>query len=252
MENLGNEYFKMANDIKGDASGKLYIKAAFEYSLSKQNRQAGLSFQLGANIFLENNLNHQAAINYINASKQYTNIDNDIAISTLKTAIKLLSNTKNYKLLANNLETLAILNEKERRFLDAIKSYERASNIYKCINMNKDSLKCLRKISTVLIHDEDYEKAIVHLEKIENRNKDIFFDIGILRLYINNTTICTEFLMKENEFMLTREYFLLNDLILSFDQKNKTRFQKLLVDHNAIFPFQKWQFNLLICILGRI
>ncbi len=118
--------------------------------------------------------------------------------------------------------------------------------------MKKEAVKCLHKISNIMIQNEDYEKAILHLEKIDTKNNDIFLDIGILRLYVNDTTDCTEFLMKQNKFMLTKEYFLLNDLIIAFDQNNKGKFRKLLINYNDIFPFQKWQFNLLISILGRI
>ena len=252
MENLGNKYFKMANNTKGRDSAPLYIKAGIEYSISNENYKAALSFQFGAEELLSNNLKHQAALNYIKASTHYDGIDNSKAISTLTTALKLLNNSKNNKLIAINLEALALLNHKGNQFLEAIKSYERASKNYTSINMSREALRCKHNISTIMIENEEYEKAIIHLEKIEYKNKNIFFDIGILRLYINDTTACTEYLMRQTKFMLTREYFLLNDLIIAVDVKNKSKFRKLLIDHNAIFPFQKWQFNLLIIILERI
>jgi len=252
MTNLGDKYFQMANNIKGISSIKFYTKAALEYSLSNQKYNSGLSYQSAAYVFLNSNLKYQAALNYIKASTQYNNIDNNKSIATLTMAGNLLNITKHFKLAANNLELLGLLNTKEKRFLEAIDSYEKAYKNYKHLHMNKEAFKCLHKISTIMIQNEEYEKAIIHLEKRGQKNKEIFFDLGILRLYTNDTTICTEFLMKQNNFMLTKEYFLLNDLIIAFDQKNKIQFRKLLVNYNDIFSLQKWQFNLLISILGRI
>lgn len=252
MINLGNEYFQMASNTKGTESIKLYIKAASEYSLSNQKCKAGLSYQLGAGIFYENNFNYQAALNYIKASNQYNGIENNRSIACLTIATNLLNITKHFKLAATNLEVLGLLNIKEKRFVEAIDSYEKASKNYKRLNMNKEAFKCLHKISTIMIQNEDYEKAIIYLEKMNSKNEDIFFDIGVLRLYINDTTACSEFLKQQNKFMLTKKYFLLTDLIIAFDQNNKSKFRKLLIDHNNIFPLQKWQFDLLINVLEKI
>jgi tetratricopeptide (TPR) repeat protein len=248
MINLGDKYFEIANNIKGITSIKFYVKAALEYSLSGQKHNSGLSYQLAADVFKNHNLKYQAALNYIKATNQYNNIDN--AIVTLTTAINLLNSTKHFKLAANNLELLASLNIKGKRFLEAINAYEKAYKNYVYLNMNKEASKCFRKISTIMIQNEDYERAIVHLQKLDS--KETFFDLGILKLYINKTTVCTEFLIKQHEFMLTKEYFLLNDLIIALDQKNKIKFKKLIIDYNDIFPLQKWHFNLLINILRKI
>ncbi len=124
--NLGDKYFQMAKSIKGIPSIKLYIKAASEYSLSNQKCNSGLSYQSAASIFYENNFYYQAALNYIKASDQYNGIDNNRSIVNLTIATNLLNITKHFKLAANNLELLGILNIKEKRFLEAIDSYEKA------------------------------------------------------------------------------------------------------------------------------
>ena len=252
MTNLGDKYFHIANNMKGIDSIKYYIKAASEYSLSNQKTNSALSYQLGADSCFNNKLYYQSALNYIKASDQYNDIDNDKSIITLRLAVNLLVITKRFKLAAINFEALGILNIKTERFLEAIDSYEEAYKNYKRSNMNKEALKCLRKMSTIMIENEEYEKAIVHLEKIDTKSKDIFLDIGILRLYINDITICSEFLTKHDKFMLSKEHFLLNDLIIAINENNKMEFCKLFVDYNEIFPFQKWQINLLINVLERI
>lgn len=250
MTNLGDKYFQMANNIKGISSIQFYIKAALEYSSSNQKRNAGLSYQSAAHIFLNSDLKYQAALNYIKASNEYNNIDNSNSIYNLTLACNLLTITKHFKLAAENFELLGLLNTKEKRYLEAIGSYEKAYKNYKYLHMHKKAYTCFRRISIIMIHNEDYEKAILFLEKKDNKNREIFFDVGILRLYVNDTTVCTEYLIHKNDFMLSREYFLLNDLIIAFDENNKTKFQKIVVDHKN--NLLKWQYNLLLKVSDRI
>lgn len=250
MLNLGDKYFEIANNIKGIKSINFYIKAATEYSLNNQKIKSGLSYQTAAYVFIQNNLKHQAALNYIKAANQYTDIDNSKAIYNLTVATNLLNITKHFRLVAINFETLGILNIKEKRFLEAIDCYQKAYKNYKSLNMNKEAYKCFRKISIIMIQNEDYEKAIVHLRKKENENKDIFFDIGLLRLYTNDIEFYREFLTKQHSFILTKEYFLLNDLLVAFDEKDITKFQKLLINNKNFLL--RYQFNLLLKISERI
>lgn len=250
MINLGDKYFQQANNTNGVNSIRFYIKAASEYSLSNQKDKAGLSFERSGDIFLKSNLKYQAALNYIKASDQYHDIDRAIAILTV--SVNLLKSTKHIKLLAINLDKLALLNRREKRFLEAIKYYEKAHKNYKYLNMHEEAFRSFLRISNIMIQNGEYGKAIVHLEKLDQPNKDVFFDIGILRLFINDTTVCTEFLMKQDTFILTREYFLLNDLIIALNENNKSKFRKLLVDYHEVFSLQRWQFNLLISVLGRM
>jgi len=58
--------------------------------------------------------------------------------------------------------------------------------------------------------------------------------------------------MKQDTFMLTREYFLLNELIVALNENNKNKFRKLLIDYHDVFSLQRWQFNLLSSVLGSI
>jgi len=252
MINLGEKYFQQANNTRGTAAVRLYVKASYEYTLSNQNDKAGLSYECSADIFLNSNLKYQAALNYIKASDHYHIIDNVKAIATLTTAVNLLKNTKHIKLTAINLDRLASLNRKEKRFLEAIKLYEKAYRNYKYLNMHEEAFRSFLRISNIMIQNEEYGKAIVHLEKLDQPNKDVFFDIGILRLYVNDTTVCTEFLMRQDTFMLTREYFLLNELIVALNENNKNKFRKLLIDYHEVFSLQRWQFNLLVSVLSRM
>ena len=250
--NLGNKYLQIANSMKEIGSVSFYIKAALEYSSSNERYKSGLAYQLGAEVLFAHKLNYEAAINYIKAAKQYDNIDNNKSIITLTLAINLLIITRRFEMVATSYKILGLLNIKEKRFLEAIDAYDKASKNYKKLGMNKEELTCKHKMCTIMIQNEDYEKALVNLEKIEPKNKEIFFDIGILRLYINNTSACTKFLVKQDQFMLTKEYFLLNDLIIALDLNNNKKFSKLLIDYNFVFPFEKWQFSILINILERI
>lgn len=250
MINLGDKYFQIATNIKGTNSIKFYIKAASEYSLSNQKYKSGLSYQSAAYVFFTSDLKYQAALNYIKASNEYNNVDNDKSLSVLTLACNLLNITKHFKLAATNLESLGILNIKEKRFLEAIDSYEKAIRNYKYLRLNKEVYKCFRKIATIMIHNEDYERAIVYLEKKEGKNNETFLDIGILRLYVNDITFFREYLIKHSFFMLTKEYFLLNDLLTAFDEKDLTKFQKLIINHKK--SLLKWQYNLLLKISERI
>jgi len=156
MINLGDKYFKIANNTRGTAAVRLYVKASYEYSLSNQKDKVGLSYERSADIFLNNNLKYQAALNYIKASDQYHNIDNVRAIATLTTAVNLLKNTKHIKLTAIILDKLALLNRKEKRFLEAIKLYEKAYKNYKYLNMHEEAFRSFLIIANIMIQNGEY------------------------------------------------------------------------------------------------
>lgn len=250
MINLGDKYFQIASNAKGINSIKFYVKAASEYSLSNQKYNVGLSYQSAAHVFLNNGLKYQAALNYIKASNAYENIDNNNSIYNLTLACNLLNITKHFKLAANNFDLLGLLNTKEKKYLEAINAYEKAYKNYKYLNMRKEAFKSFRKISIIMIHNEEYEKTIVYLEKKDYKNKEIFFDIGILRLYVNDISLLRKFLINNDHFMLTKEYFLLHDLLIVFDNNNKLKFNKIVIDNkNSLL---KWQYNLLLKVSERI
>jgi len=250
MINLGDQYFESASNRKGSESIRLYIKAATEYSLVNQKYKSGLAYQKAAEIFFNSDLKYQAAINYIKASTQYNGVDNSRAICSLTLAINLLTITKHLRLATTNLELLGTLNIKEHKLLEAINCYEQAYKNYKTLRMEKESFVCFRKISNIMIQNEDYERALLHLKKKDCQNIKIFFDIAILLFYINGSISCFEFLSSKNNLMLTKEYFLLNDLIIAFDNNDKIKFQNLInVRKNILL---KWHSELLIKISESI
>jgi len=77
-------------------------------------------------------------------------------------------------------------------------------------------------------------------------------DKGILILYLNGIVELDDYMIQQQDNMLSKEYHLLHQLKMYIKQHNMLKYEKIINDYNKIFPLCQWKINLLNEIKNRI
>lgn len=249
----GDRFFRCAQEQQGSLSAQLYIKAAKKYN-KIDNLRAGLCYELAGNIYAVNKCKSEAANNYIKSSLAIRGLDNTRAIILLKKGIQYQMDIRKNPMAAKNFSVLAALYYKEQRYIEAIDAFENSFKLYIKMNMLKQAFECVDLMTTIMIEQEEYERALIHLERksFKQSYKEIFLDIGILRLFISGSHDLRHFIFKNDVYVLTNEHNFLRNLLLSVEINDKITFQQHIFAHKNNHDMKPWQFDLLIIVMNRI
>lgn len=252
MFDEGDKFYFAAQEHQGYSAAQLYIKAAKKYS-STNKLKAGLCYELAGNIYAFDRHKREAATNYIKSFSMIRGLDNVRAIILLKKGIQYQIDSKKNSMAAKNFSVLAVLYYKEQRYIEAIDAFENSFKLYIKMNMFEDAFECVNLMTNIMIEQEEYERALLHLERksFNHSCKEMFFDIAILRLFSLGSEDLRHYLFKSDVFVLTNEYCFLRNLLISFENDDKIIFQQHIFAYKNLYSLKTWQFDLLIKVKNK-
>lgn len=206
-----------------------YCKAATQYTIANLHVKASLAFELAARIKENNNQKCDAACYYRKAVNCLP-AESKHNIVLLNKVIKLYLDDGKFASAANNYDKLGHIQITEKYFYDAITSFEEACKYYEIEGSISTATMCLTKATYLLIDLKEFDKALVHLRKIYtnyNQNTltnfkciDIFSSMMVIKLHLNTSDECKEFLKEFSVHSNNKGYKLFEILINTGEGKD--------------------------------
>ncbi|TRY59886.1 hypothetical protein DNTS_008119 [Danionella cerebrum] len=151
----------------------LYVRAANMFKMAKNWSAAGDAFCKAAQLHLQVQSNHNAAINFLDAGNAFKKVDPQEAIGCFSQAIDIYTDMGRFNIAAKHHISVAEIYESELLDIDkAIVHYEQAADYYKGEESTSSANKCLVKVATYAAQLEQYQKAIEIFEQIGTYSMD--------------------------------------------------------------------------------
>eukprot|EP01126_Amoeba_proteus_P023165 TRINITY_DN2331_c0_g1_i6.p1 TRINITY_DN2331_c0_g1~~TRINITY_DN2331_c0_g1_i6.p1 ORF type:complete len:336 (-),score=78.08 TRINITY_DN2331_c0_g1_i6:142-1017(-) len=260
-------FFSSRRD-KVEEAVELYIKAANQYKIAKKWLKAGRAFTRAAELGLE--VSHgvyTSASNYVNAGSCYQKEDKEEATKSYKTAVKLFLDDGKLGTAAKHMKTIAEMAEEDGKITDAMIAYQSAADYYEAEgNFSSACTNCLLKVAYMSIEAKELQKAVEILEKVAQgcvsnnltkyKMKDYVMDAGICRLGIGDLVSCKKALQDyinwQPEFIRTREYILLDNLLKTCDSYDGDGFSAAVGEYDSMKQMSAWQTRILLVVKEKL
>uniref|UniRef100_A0A8C6Y3E0 NSF attachment protein alpha n=1 Tax=Naja naja TaxID=35670 RepID=A0A8C6Y3E0_NAJNA len=145
----------------------IYARAANMFKMAKNWSAAGNAFCQAAQLHLQLQNKHDAAMSFVDAGNAFKKADPQEAINCLLRAIEIYTDMGRFTIAAKHHITIAEIYETELVDIEkAIAHYEQAADYYKGEESNSSANKCLLKVATYAAQLEQYQKAIEIYEQV--------------------------------------------------------------------------------------
>ncbi len=259
-EQRGDEYINTAKKLRDEESIKNYIHAGNQFNISECYLKAGDAFAIAAQQLLDKKENYRSAAIFSKAGENYVKIDNSKAKICLDKSVDLFVDNGNMAAAAKKLEILAMISFNDKHLSDAAELYEKAQKYWNSEDSPATGYQSLLKAEYILIDIGEYNKAVLHLERIGSYYKnqpimivkcrEIFFEIGILKLYLNTLNECNDFLIENSVNILSMGHTFLKNLINAINNNSGENFHRAINDYMLSTPLhdplKKWQMKILL------
>ncbi|KAG8143558.1 putative Alpha-soluble NSF attachment protein [Naja naja] len=142
-------------------------RSAAPTASSRGSSAAGNAFCQAAQLHLQLQNKHDAAMSFVDAGNAFKKADPQEAINCLLRAIEIYTDMGRFTIAAKHHITIAEIYETELVDIEkAIAHYEQAADYYKGEESNSSANKCLLKVATYAAQLEQYQKAIEIYEQV--------------------------------------------------------------------------------------
>jgi len=233
-----------------------FINAGNQYKLGKCYKKAGEAYYKTASLYCNQSQYYYAYSYYIESANMYKYIDKLLTEDCLRMAIKLAHDSGRFDNAGYCNEQLAELYDKLDERLNL---YYKACEYYEASSSKHPLLKCMEKISDVLIKMGKYEEALNILNKLCQKHTayyacfNYFLSINIINLYLGDLVECRKTLnnqiKKYSNYVNEKNCQMYNNLLIYYEQNNYEHFENCIKD---FIKLQYWQEDLLIIIVNRL
>ncbi|RXN22601.1 alpha-soluble NSF attachment [Labeo rohita] len=144
----------------------LYVRAANMFKMAKNWSAAGDAFCKAAQLHLQVQSKHNAAVNFLDAGNAFKKADPQEAISCFCQAIDIYTDMGRFNIAAKHHISIAEIYESELLDID------KAADYFKGEESTSAANKCLLKVATYAAQMEQYQKAIEIFEQIGTYSMD--------------------------------------------------------------------------------
>lgn len=247
---------------------ELYTRAGNAYKMAKKWSAAGSAFKDAGDLQL-NQLNnkHEAATQYVEASKCYRKGDFQEAIDCLESANEIYTDMGRFAIAAKHHVSIAEIYE-STGILDidkAIIHYTQAADYYKGEESSSAANKCLLKVAMYAAQQEDYHRAINIYEEVAAVCLDSSLLKYSVREYFFKATLCTmcesidsaervigKYSQMFPAFEDSREYKLIQSIIEAYKEQSADQFSAAVQEYDAISRLDQWYTTILLRIKNNI
>lgn len=251
----------LSRDERREKAINFYKKAIDHYKLAGSYRNVADTYTAIAELELDSKEGtYQAASNYIQAGNFYLRSDKPRAILHYKIAVELYLKNNKLSTAARTLETLAHLYQDDS-FPEAIASFEKAFKYYEMEDSSTAAYRCLLELAYLLISSQEYEKALVNLEKVINyystgvvpkfKCNKLCFEIIIIHLFLGNIAECKKLLSKYKalSFGKSKEFEILYKAITAYENYDHEEFTQVISSYDIT---ESWILDLLLKIKEKL
>lgn len=251
-----NSFFELSRSERKEQAISFYKSAIYHYKLAKIYRKVVETYTAIAELELDSECGHyQAASNYSLAANFYLKIDRSMSILYYKIAIELYLKDGKFSTLARTLETLGEIYKESSSISEAIDTYEKAFKYYEIEDSPTAAYRCLLESSYMLIRIKEYQRALIHLEKVANyyassvfpksRYTQVYFEVIVIHMFLGNIVECKRLLNKYKPtlFGKSKEYDALNKAINAYENHDADAFSQAIRNLNT-----SWSLDLLLKI----
>jgi len=247
---------------KLEEAAELYSSAANAFKMAKKWKAAGDAFCSVSELNLKMQSKHEAATNYVEASKCYKKADPNQAISMLNRAIEIYTDMGRFTIAAKHHMTLAEIYETDLADMEqSIVHYEQAADYYKGEESTSAANKCLIKVAHFCAQTENYQKAIDIFEEIGGvclnssllryGAKEYFFKAALCHMCMDHLAAqrsVAKYCESCAAFSDTREHRLLQDLLEAIESHDSEVFSDKVRDYDSISKLDPWTTTILLRI----
>ncbi|XP_043094675.1 N-ethylmaleimide-sensitive factor attachment protein, alpha a [Puntigrus tetrazona] len=244
----------------------LYVRAANMFKMAKNWSAAGDAFCKAAQLHLQVQSKHNAAVNFLDAGNAFKKSDPQEAINCFCQAIDIYTDMGRFNIAAKHHISIAEIYESELLDIDkAIAHYEQAADYYKGEESTSAANKCFLKVATYAAQMEQYQKAIEIFEQIGTYSmdttllrygaKDHFFKAALCHFCVDMLN-CKLAVQKYEEmhpaFSDARECKLLKKLLDAHEEQNIDAYADAVREFDSITRLDQWQTTMLLRIKKTI
>jgi len=252
---------------KFEQAAEQYDAAANALKLEKSFERSGEIYQKCAAIYEQLEMLSDAAQAYDKAFLSYNQVSPEHAAKALEASIEGFKKAKNLRRAAGKVEDLAKMYEVMGNTRAAKDRYEEAALLYRGenaeITANRARVKAAELTALLAVDDNrDYLEASKQFLEVARSNvnnnslkfavKDHLFHAGLCYLaFMDEPTIANgfrEFPEIDRQFMGTREYKLLEDMLEAFKQQDPDMFVQNVNGYANLSPLKLWEETM----IGRI
>uniref|UniRef100_A0A8C2E4Q6 N-ethylmaleimide-sensitive factor attachment protein, alpha a n=1 Tax=Cyprinus carpio TaxID=7962 RepID=A0A8C2E4Q6_CYPCA len=233
----------------------LYVRAANMFKMAKNWGAAGDAFCKAAQLQLQVQSKHNAAMNFLDAGNAFKKADPQGT-----------THIGRFNIAAKHHISIAEIYESELLDIDkAIAHYEQAADYYKGEESTSAANKCLLKVATYAAQMEQYQKATEIFEQIGTYSmdttllrygaKDHFFKAALCHFCVDMLN-CKLAVQKYEEmypaFSDARECKLLKKLLDAHEEQNIDAYADAVREFDSITRLDQWQTTMLLRIKKTI
>jgi len=249
---------------KEEEALEMYNKAAAQFKLSKQWKEAGDVYLKMAELS-EKIKNETEAINfYQSAGKAYQNCDSKEAIKVFRLCTKLHMAADRFSTAARDWKEIAKMEEKEDRNKEAAEAWEKAATCHEAENGKAAATQCWSNVARICASMADYKRAIELYEKCAAQSLETDLGRWSAAEYLYKASLCrfvlesksgecketTEALEKYVDmhpaFENAREYKFLKAILDAFQKDDIDKFTDVVAKFDAVLKLDNWTSKLLL------
>uniref|UniRef100_A0A673JIU3 N-ethylmaleimide-sensitive factor attachment protein, alpha a n=1 Tax=Sinocyclocheilus rhinocerous TaxID=307959 RepID=A0A673JIU3_9TELE len=241
-----------------------YVRAANMFKMAKNWSAAGDAFCKAAQLHLQVQSKHSAAINFLDAGNAFKKADPQ---GTTHIAIDIYTDMGRFNIAAKHHISIAEIYESELLDIDkAISHYEQAADYYKGEESTSAANKCLLKVATYAAQMEQYQNPLKYLSRsigiysmdttlLRYGAKDHLFKAALCHFCVDMLN-CKLAVQKYEEmypaFSDARECKLLTILLDAHEEQNIDAYADAVREFDSITRLDQWQTTMLLRIKKTI
>lgn len=260
-----------AGDTKFEGAAENYAKAAAQYKIAKQFKEAGRCYELAAQNNLQTQNTLEATTNYREAAKAWQNSESpDRAIGAYTKCTQFYLDNDRFNAAGKIFCDIAKINREEGDLKAAIQSYDAAVECFQSDNDKSSANKRLLEIADLSATLEDYKRAIEIYENVASDSidnnllrwsvKGYYFKSMLCQLCIaaktSDVTAANEAFERYQDlsdlFVNTREANLVQSILQAFEAGDLNQFKDAVAEFEQISPLDDWKSRLLFTIQSAL
>jgi len=255
------------NTQKFEDAVELYERAAAQFKLNKQWKEAAEAYMKAADVCEKNLKNDADAVDKMqNAAKCYQNCNPKEAVTIFRKVVKMHQDTGRLSTAANEWKEIAKLEEKEGHMQAAREAWEKAATCHEASNGKAAATQCLPQVARICADEADYKKAVELFEKCAHQALDSELGKWSASEYLYKAALCNlvletksgetkdvteqldRYVEEHPAFETAREYKFLKGIIDAFDKDDVEKFTEVVFKFDSVLKLDNWTSKLLLKI----
>jgi len=255
------------NTQKFEDAVELYERAAAQFKLNKQWKEAAEAYMKAADVCEKNLKNDADAVDKLqNAAKCYQNCNPKEAVTIFRKVVKMHMDTGRLSTAANEWKEIAKLEEKDGHTQAAREAWDRAASCHEASNGKAAATQCLLNVARICADEADYKKAVELFEKCAHQAleselgkwsaSEYFYKAALCNLVLETKSGETKDVVEQLDkyveehpvFETSREYKFLKGIVEAFDKDDVEKYTEIVFKFDSIIKLDNWASKLLLKI----